>query len=79
VPLLTDIIIPVDLWEEDSEAVITSWLVSDGASVKNGALLAEIMTEKIQHEIEAPIAGTLEITKQVDDIVKKGDVIGRIE
>lgn len=74
----TNIVIPTDLWEEDTEAVITGWLASDGAAVEQGALIAEIMTEKIQHEIEAPVAGTLTITKQVDDIVNKGDVIGTI-
>ncbi len=77
--MATDIIIPVDLWEEDTEAVITSWLARDGAHVKAGALLAEIMTEKIQHEITASTEGTLKITKSVDDIIKKGDVIGVIE
>lgn len=76
--MATDIVIPTDLWEEDTEAVITSWLASDGATVEKDALLAEIMTEKVQHEIEAPVAGTLTITKQVDDIVNKGDVIGTI-
>ncbi len=76
--MTTGIIIPQDLWDEDSEAVITSWLSSDGSFVKKGDLLAEIMTEKIQHEIESPADGTLKITKQVDDIIKKGDVIGTI-
>ena len=33
----TEVLIPNDLWEEDDEAVITSWLVSDGASVSEGA------------------------------------------
>jgi len=77
--MTTQIIIPEDLWEEDSEAVITSWLASDGATVSKGALLTEIMTEKIQHEIESPADGTLKILKQIDDIINKGDVIGTIE
>lgn len=76
--MATEIVIPVDLWEEDTEAVITSWLASDGATVAKDALIAEIMTEKVQYEIEAPAAGTLNIAKQVDDIVNKGDVIGTI-
>jgi len=76
--MATDIKIPEDLWEEDREAVITSWLAGDGATVSAGALIAEIMVEKVQHEITAPADGVLEITRQVDDIVKKGDVIGTI-
>ncbi|MDC0660570.1 lipoyl domain-containing protein [Leisingera sp. SS27] len=76
--MATEIVIPVDLWEEDTEAVVTSWLASDGSKVEQGSLIAEIMTEKVQHEIDAPAAGTLKIIKQIDDIVAKGDVIGEI-
>ncbi len=77
--MTTQIIIPGHLWEEDDEAVITSWLTADGATVSKGALLAEIMTAKIQYEIESPSDGTVKILKKVDDIVNKGDVIGTIE
>lgn len=75
----TDIIIPQDLYEEDEEAAITNWLVSDGATVEAGALIAEIMTAKVQYEIQAPASGTIKILKEVDDVVAKGGVIGRIE
>ncbi len=74
----TDIKIAEDLWDTDDEAVITTWLAGDGDTVKEGALIAEIMTAKIQHEIEAPASGTLSIAKQADEIVNKGDVIGVI-
>ncbi len=77
--MATDIVIPETLWEEDTEAAITSWLISDGAEVEAGALIAEIMTEKVQHEIEAPASGIVQILKEVDAVVAKGDVIGRIE
>ncbi|ESZ87919.1 MAG: biotin attachment protein [Blastomonas sp. CACIA14H2] len=76
--MATEIVIPSDLWEEDSEAVITSWLASDGAAIDEGALIAEIMVEKVQHELLAPASGTLSISRQVDDVVSKGDVIGTI-
>lgn len=74
-----DITIPLDLWEEDNEAVITNWLAADGAAVRKGALLAEVMVEKTQYEIEAPADGVLKIAMRVDDIVRKGDRIGTIE
>jgi len=77
--MATDIIIPSDLWEEDEETVITSWLVDDGASVDEGALLAEIMTAKVQYEIHAPASGTLRIKEEADAVVAKGAVIGAIE
>lgn len=77
--MATEVTIPTDLWEADTEAVITNWLVSDGARVHNGMLIAEIMVEKSQFEVTAPADGTLTIEKQADAVVRKGDVIGHIE
>lgn len=74
----TEIKIAEDLWDTDEEAVITTWLAGDGDTVNEGALIAEIMTAKIQHEILAPASGVLSITKEADDLVNKGDVIGTI-
>lgn len=74
-----DIVIPSDLWEEDEECVITGWLVDDGASVEEGALIAEIMTAKVQYEIHAPASGTLKIRAEADAVVAKGAVIGTVE
>jgi len=76
--MATDIIIPSDLWEGDEESVITAWLASDGATVAEGALIAEIMTAKVQNEIAAPASGKLSILKEQEAVVVKGDVIGRI-
>lgn len=75
---MSDISIPTDLWDEDEECVITAWLASDGGQVAEGALIAEIMTAKIQYEITAPADGTLAILKEQDEVVAKGDIIGRV-
>lgn len=72
------IIIPENLWEGDLEAVITNWFVNNQSEVAAGALIAEIMVEKVQYEITAPSSGVITITKKTDDIVKKGDTIGTI-
>lgn len=76
--MTTNITIPENLWEEDEECVITAWLASDGGLVKEGALIAEMMTAKVQYEINAPASGTLTITKQQDEVAVKGDIIGHI-
>ncbi|OED36082.1 biotin attachment protein [Chromatiales bacterium (ex Bugula neritina AB1)] len=76
--MATDIIIAADLWEGDDECVITAWLAIDGANVAEGALIAEIMTAKVQYEIVAPATGILSIAKAQDDVAQKGDVIGSI-
>jgi len=73
-----DVRIPEDLYEGDEDSVITAWLASDGARVKQGTLIAEIMTAKVQHEMIAPASGILKILKQQDEVVTKGTVIGQI-
>ncbi|MCY4301324.1 MAG: biotin attachment protein [Aestuariivita sp.] len=76
--MVTDVVIPHDLWEEDKDTVITNWLVNDGACVKEGALIAEIMTAKVQFEINAPASGVLTIKEEVDAVIPKGGLIGTI-
>lgn len=76
--MTTDVIVPVDLWEEDSEAVITSWLASDGGDVSEGDVIAELMVEKIQYELVSPATGALKIIKDVDDVVEKEQQIATI-
>ena len=75
----TPILIADDLWDGDAEAVITSWLVSDGAEVGQGDLVAEIMSEKAQFEIEAPASGVLKILEEEDAVVAKGATIAQVE
>ncbi|MAY42791.1 MULTISPECIES: lipoyl domain-containing protein [unclassified Neptuniibacter] len=76
--MTTDVIVPADLWEEDSEAVITSWLSSEGADVAEGDVIAELMVEKIQYELLAPAAGTLNIISDADEVVEKGHKVATI-
>lgn len=76
--MTTDVIVPVDLWEEASEAVITSWLASDGGDVTEGDVIAELMVEKIQYELVAPATGALKIIKDVDEVVEKEQQIATI-
>ena len=75
----TPIVIADDLWDGDAEAVITAWLVGDGAEVGQGDLVAEIMSEKAQFEVEAPAAGVLKILEDEDAVVAKGATIGAVE
>jgi pyruvate/2-oxoglutarate dehydrogenase complex dihydrolipoamide acyltransferase (E2) component len=76
--MAVDVKIPTDLWEENTEAAITSWLVSDGTTVSEGQLIAEIMVEKVQYEIKAPGAGKIKIGLPVEAVVAKGGSIATI-
>lgn len=41
------------------EGTVVSWKVSEGDSVKQGAVIAEVMTEKITSKVEAPADGVV--------------------
>ena len=73
------ITVPADLWEDDSEGVITAWLFNNGVDVDESDLLAEVMVEKAQYEIVAPAAGVLTIVKQEDKVVTKGAIIATLD
>lgn len=62
-----------------SEAVISAWLYDDGAVVSKGAVIGQIMVEKVEFEIASPGDGILEIVREPEDgTVKTGDLIARI-
>lgn len=74
-----DISIP-EVGEGVTEATIVAWHKSIGDPVAEGELIAEIMTDKVNVEIDSAAAGTLvEIIHGADDEVRIGTVIGRLE
>ncbi len=61
------------------EVLVLEWLVDDGAQVNAGDPLVVIESEKTQFEMEAPIAGALEIVVDASDLeVPAGTLIARI-
>ena len=77
---MTNIKVPMDLWDEDDGAgVISSWYFNDGDQVASGTVVAEVMLEKISFEIMAPSGGVLKITAAVETEVALGQSIGRVE
>ena len=70
--------IPPDLWADDGEGVIATWLFTEGERVVEGSVLAEVMYEKTSTEILAPAAGILSILVGAEVPVRKGQLIGHI-
>lgn len=66
-------------WTDDDEGVIVSWLFTDGATVKEGEVIVEVMLEKAQMEIEAPASGKLSVLLEADEVIKNDTVLGTIE
>jgi pyruvate/2-oxoglutarate dehydrogenase complex dihydrolipoamide acyltransferase (E2) component len=75
---MTDVVIPQDLWSDDSEGAISAWFYADGDSVEAGTVIGEVMNEKAASELLAPAAGVLRILVAAEEAVRKGQVVARI-
>jgi pyruvate/2-oxoglutarate dehydrogenase complex dihydrolipoamide acyltransferase (E2) component len=62
-----------------AEGTLTTWLVENGASVKEGEPLYEIETEKSTQEVEAPASGVLRVIAEPGQVYEVGAVLGEIE
>jgi pyruvate dehydrogenase E2 component (dihydrolipoamide acetyltransferase) len=61
-----------------TEGEVVRWLVEDGQDVREGELVVEIMTDKVNLDVEAPTDGRLRILAQPGDTVDVGTAIGVI-
>lgn len=56
--VLSQIVIPYS-WGSVENAEIVAWTVEEGATVAEGDALAEVTTDKVDTDLEAPAAGRL--------------------
>jgi len=69
-----------DIGEGLEEAEIISWLVQVGDRVERDQPLIEVMTDKSNAELPAPVAGTvIDLSGQVGDIIHVGALIAIID
>jgi 2-oxoglutarate dehydrogenase E2 component (dihydrolipoamide succinyltransferase) len=62
------------------EGTISGWEVAAGDQVEEGQPIAGVSTEKVDEDIEAPVAGTVtEILVEKGETVEVGTVLCRIE
>ena len=67
------------LGESIVDAVIATWLKSEGDEVKQGEALVELETDKVNVEVSAEQSGVLQnILKQTGDVVTVGEVLGMV-
>ena len=62
-----------------TEGTLSEWLVEDGAAVEVGTLLYVIETDKVQTDIESPVAGTIRLIGQEDETYPIGTLVAEIE
>ncbi len=74
----TDVILPKwGLTMEDG--MVVAWHVSEGDHVVQGEVIAEVETEKVENDLEAPCAGVVaKILVEEEDIVDIGTVLAVI-
>lgn len=78
--MATEVMIPSDLWDEnDMTGSMVIWLHADGALIRQGETIAEILVEKVTLELEAPASGRLRIKVAPETVVNKGDVVAIVE
>ena len=64
------------LGQSMEEGTITRWFKAEGDTVQKGETLYEVMTDKVNIEVESPVAGTLrKILAEVDTFVPVGDPV----
>lgn len=61
------------------EGTIVEWKKKDGEYVEKGEIILEIMTNKVNIDVEAPSSGYIRALKGSDDVVPVGEVIAIIE
>ena len=66
------------LAESISEATLVEWLKADGTAVRTDEPIATLETDKAAVEIVADAAGVLSHARKPGEVVKVGDVLGRI-
>ena len=64
--------------EPDAEGVLSSWFVTDGETVREDQLIAEVQVDKVSAEVPAPRAGVITLLVKEDEAVTQGTPIARI-
>ena len=78
-PMATKVTMP-QLGESVVEGTIGKWLVSLGQFVAKDEPIVEILTDKADSELPAPVAGVVtQLLAEVDDIIAVGDPICEID
>ncbi len=62
-----------------AEGVVSTWFVTEGQSVSEGQLLAEVQVDKVSVEVPAPVGGIVHLVVAEDEAVNQGSAIATID
>jgi pyruvate/2-oxoglutarate dehydrogenase complex dihydrolipoamide acyltransferase (E2) component len=70
---------PLSKEKPDTEGILSTWFVSDGAAVAADQLIAEVQVDKVSADVVAPVAGTIHLLVAEEAVVTQGAPIARID
>jgi pyruvate/2-oxoglutarate dehydrogenase complex dihydrolipoamide acyltransferase (E2) component len=70
---------PLSKEKPDTEGILSTWFVSDGAAVAADQLIAEVQVDKVSADVVAPASGTIHLLVAEEAVVTQGAPIARIE
>ncbi len=77
--MIKDLILPA-VTDAGTEVTIVAWHKATGDLIEVGDVVLEVMTEKVNVEVESTLKGRImEILQAPDAEVKVGDVLARVE
>ena len=69
-----------ELGEGIDEAVLSTWLIKEGAAVNEGDDVVEMATDKATFNVPSPLSGTIKKhSREEGDTVKVGEVLAELE
>ena len=76
---MTDVLFPsLSKENPDTEGILATWFVSDGAAVAADQLIAEVQVDKVSADVVAPVAGVIHLLVAEEAVVTQGAPIARI-
>ena len=77
---MTDVLFPpLSKENPDTEGILATWFVSDGAAVTSDQLVAEVQVDKVSADVVAPVSGVIHLLVAEEAVVTQGAPIARIE
>ncbi|MEO7131012.1 MAG: lipoyl domain-containing protein [Dermatophilaceae bacterium] len=70
---------PLSKETPDAEGVLSTWFVSDAATVAADQLIAEVQVDKVAAEVVAPVGGVIHLLVAEEAVVRQGAPIARID
>ena len=76
---MTDVVFPsLSQDRPTAEGVVSTWFVTEGQTVTQGQLLAEVQVDKVAVEVPAPEGGIIHLLVAEDAAVNQGAPIATI-